>query len=47
MRVPILTIAMDAGFGSLAVFNRSFKARQGETPSAYRRRHLDTTPPSD
>lgn len=45
--VPILTIAMDAGFGSLAVFNRSFKARQGETPSAYRRRHLDTTPPSD
>ncbi|WP_312487972.1 AraC family transcriptional regulator [Sphingomonas sp.] len=45
--VPILTIAMDAGFGSLAVFNRSFKARQGETPSAYRRRHLETRPLSD
>ena len=39
--VPILTIAMDAGFGSLAVFNRAFKARLGETPSAYRRRHLE------
>lgn len=45
--VPILTIAMDAGFGSLAVFNRSFKARLGETPSAYRRRHLETPPLSD
>lgn len=42
--VPILTIAMDAGFGSVAVFNRAFKARQGETPSAYRRRHLEPPP---
>lgn len=38
--VPILTMAMDAGFGSLAVFNRAFKDRLGETPSAFRRRHL-------
>ena len=38
--VPILTIAMDAGFGSLVMFNRVFKERQGETPSAFRRRHL-------
>jgi AraC-like DNA-binding protein len=38
--VPILTIAMDAGFGSLAVFNRAFKDRLGETPSTFRRRHL-------
>lgn len=38
--VPILTIAMDAGFGSLVMFNRVFKERLGETPSAYRRRHL-------
>lgn len=39
--VPILTIAMDAGFGSLVMFNRVFKERLGETPSAFRRRHLD------
>lgn len=38
--VPILTIAMDAGFGSLVMFNRVFKERLGETPSAFRRRHL-------
>lgn len=36
--VPILTIAMDAGFGSLAAFNRSFKAAMGETPTDFRRR---------
>lgn len=40
--VPITTIAMDAGFGSLSVFNRSFKARFGETPSVYRKRHIAT-----
>lgn len=40
----ITTIAMDAGFGSLAVFNRTFKAAVGETPSAYRRRHISTAP---
>ncbi|MBC3940172.1 AraC family transcriptional regulator [Sphingomonas albertensis] len=39
--VPILTIAVDAGFGSLVMFNRVFKERLGETPSAFRRRHLD------
>ncbi|MET0375151.1 MAG: helix-turn-helix domain-containing protein [Rhizorhabdus sp.] len=38
--VPILTIAMDAGFGSLVMFNRVFKQRLGETPSAFRRRHI-------
>lgn len=38
--VPITTIAMDAGFGSLSVFNRSFKAQFGETPSLFRKRHL-------
>lgn len=36
--VSILTVAMDAGFGSLAAFNRAFKAATGETPSEYRRR---------
>ena len=34
--LPVLTIAMDAGFRSLAPFNRSFKERYQVTPSAYR-----------
>lgn len=37
--VPITTIALDSGFGSLSVFNRCFKAKFGETPSLYRKRH--------
>eukprot|EP00439_Symbiodinium_sp_Y106_P089669 s1_g2205.t1 len=35
-RLPILTIAMDLGYGSIGPFNRAFKERQGMTPSAYR-----------
>jgi len=35
--VPILTIALDAGFASIGVFNRAFKARTGMTPTEYRR----------
>ena len=35
--VPILTIALDAGFGSIGPFNRAFKAQTGLTPSEYRR----------
>lgn len=38
--VPILTIALDAGFQSLGPFNRAFKAHTGMTPTDYRRRHL-------
>lgn len=38
--VPILTIALDAGFNSLGPFNRAFKADTGATPSDYRRTHL-------
>ncbi len=38
--VPVLTIAMDAGFQSLPPFNRAFKAKTGLTPSEYRRRKL-------
>jgi len=34
--VPILTIALDAGFGSLGPFNRAFRDAEGTTPSAYR-----------
>ncbi len=33
---PILTIALNSGFASLATFNRVFKATTGMTPSAYR-----------
>lgn len=36
--VPILTIAMDAGFQSLRAFNRAFRAETGVTPSEYRGR---------
>jgi len=36
--VPILTIALDAGFGSLAPFNRAFRADHGCTPTEYRAR---------
>lgn len=36
-QVPVITIAMDAGFASLGPFNRAFKATTGVTPSEYRR----------
>ena len=36
-RVPVITIAMDAGFQSLGPFNRAFKATTGVTPTEYRR----------
>lgn len=38
--VPILTIALDAGFQSLGPFNRAFKAKTGMTPSEFRRLQL-------
>jgi AraC-like DNA-binding protein len=34
--VPVLTIAMDAGFGSVGPFNRAFKAEVGVTPTEFR-----------
>jgi AraC-like DNA-binding protein len=42
--VPILTIALDAGFQSVATFNRAFKARTGLTPSEYRVRGQGVDP---
>lgn len=36
--VPVLTIALDSGFQSLAPFNRAFKADTGLTPTEFRRR---------
>jgi AraC-like DNA-binding protein len=38
--VPILTIALDAGFQSLGPFNRAFKLKTGMTPSEFRRTQL-------
>jgi AraC-like DNA-binding protein len=37
VEVPVITIAMDAGFQSLGPFNRAFKATTGVTPTEYRR----------
>jgi AraC-like DNA-binding protein len=36
-RSPILTIALDLGWGSIGPFNRAFRARFGRAPSDYRR----------
>ena len=44
--VPVITIAMDAGFQSLGPFNRAFKAATGVTPSEYRRLNTNPGPPS-
>ena len=51
-RLPILTIAMDAGFGSVGPFNRLFREKHGMTPSVYRQRrgsvlHASTADRSD
>lgn len=37
--LPVLTIAMDAGFRSLSSFNKVFKESQGQTPTAWRKSH--------
>ena len=42
--VPVLTIAMDAGFQSIGPFNRAFKADTGLTPTEFRRDALAGTP---
>ena len=38
--LPILTIALDAGFQSIGPFNRAFKAATGLTPGEFRREKL-------
>ena len=38
--VPVLTIALDAGFQSIGPFNRAFRTKTGMTPTEYRRQHL-------
>ena len=38
--LPVLTIALDAGFQSIGPFNRAFKAATGLTPSEFRQQNL-------
>jgi len=38
--VPILTIALDSGFGSVAPFNRAFRQAEGITPTEYRKEYM-------
>ena len=38
--IPVLTVAMDLGYGSLGPFNRAFKERTGVTPTEYRKKKL-------
>ncbi len=39
-RIPVLTVALEAGYASLAPFNRAFKESEGLTPTEYRRQKL-------
>ena len=41
--IPILTMALEAGFGSIVAFNRAFKERYGVTPSTYRAHRNEQT----
>jgi len=36
LHLPVLTIALDCGYGSIGPFNRAFKSRFGVTPTQYR-----------
>ena len=36
-RLPVLSIALEVGYGSIGPFNRAFKARIGMTPSHFRK----------
>ena len=36
-RTPVLTIALEVGYGSIGPFNRAFKERFGVTPTGFRR----------
>lgn len=40
VQLPVLTIAMDVGYASLAPFNRAFRTLVGEPPTAFRRKTM-------
>ncbi len=42
--LPVLTIAMDAGYRSLAPFNKAFKQIHGLTPTEYRKSKVSAAP---
>ena len=44
-RRPILTLALEAGFGSIGPFNRAFRERHGMTPSEFRERCMGDSSP--
>lgn len=43
-RIPVLTIALESGFGSIGPFNRAFRDALGMTPMDYRRQKLGPPP---
>lgn len=43
-RRPILTLALEAGFGSIGPFNRAFRERHGVTPTVFRNRRGSANP---
>lgn len=45
--LPVLSLALDIGYGSIGPFNRAFKARTGMTPTMYRRQSGRTAGPPD
>jgi AraC-like DNA-binding protein len=47
VRTPILTIALDLGWGSIGPFNRAFRSRFGISPSDYRRDRTQRPRPPD
>ena len=40
VRKPVLTLALELGYGSLGPFNRAFKASTGQTPTEFRQQKL-------
>ena len=44
--LPVLSIALGVGYGSIGPFNRAFKARIGMTPTAFRRSSAAAEPGS-
>ena len=45
-RLPVLSIALGVGYGSIGPFNRAFKARMGMTPTRFRQSAGGSEPPT-